>query len=257
MARNFATLQILEIGAENNTTHGCHDNDQHLQLTERFRHELENCLATLHGSSSAALSMNSLTLVGFDLLALEDGKHYPIIDWRNLRTLALKSCSQLDGMLIFLQSAITKPGGAVCLKSFHLRSDSFTIKTVKDFFMSFNGLINLSLLLEDHLLENHTRRLLSYYESMLLNVLKIHGPTLRSFVWNVRWRERTSFEKETCQAEFGNKHITFISKFCPLLKELGLTFDWPVLMQEHITCRILPLMKVRRLLSDKIFVFTE
>ena len=70
VARRFTTLPVLEIGVEIKTTQYHHDNDPNTQLTERFRHELENNLVDLHDSSSPPSSVRSLTLVGLDLLAL-------------------------------------------------------------------------------------------------------------------------------------------------------------------------------------------
>lgn len=251
VARNFATIKVLEIGAEKIYRH----NDSYPQLTESFRHELGKRLVDLHDSSSAAILVKSLTLVGLDSLAFEDGKNHPIIDWRNLQALALKSCSQLNGMLIFLQSATIKSGGAVSLKSFHLRGDlrNCTVEAVKNFLTSFNGLLNLSLLLEDHI----TNVKLSEYQSMLADVLENHGPTLRRFIWDIRSGERRHFYEETSKAEFENKHVVSISKFCPWLEELGLSFNWPVLMQEPKKKGGLTLIEVRPPSSDKLVIFTK
>lgn len=80
-------------------------NDPNTRLPERFRHELENHLVDLHGYSSSPSSVRSLTLVGLDLLALEDGENHPIPDWGNLQALALKSCSQLESTIIKLAGA--------------------------------------------------------------------------------------------------------------------------------------------------------
>ena len=84
--------------------------------------------------------------------------------------------------------------------------------------MSFGGLHNLSLLLED--------RFPSQYPSMLVAVFENHEPTLRSFIWDIRKKDGLSTKEE---AQFKN-HVASISEFRPLLEELGLSFDWHVLL---------------------------
>lgn len=226
VAANFSTLQHLEIGVENKVV-DCrrlhdqlyHDKDSD-QLTKRFRRELAACLAAEYGPSYPALPVSSLTLVGLSLLDLEDGKVGPIIDWTNLRALAIKSCSQLDGMLSFLQSVIPRVSGeGGNLESFDLRSETRG-DALKKFLTSFNGLLHLGLLLEDQTMSLAT----------LQAVLKNHGPTLRRLIWDVRIQERISSTEDESLATLDNDHVPAIVRRCPLLEELGLSLDWIALM---------------------------
>lgn len=225
VATNVETLRHLEIGAEN---HLFNVNYANFQL---FKQEVERNLSEYSEDddpSHSLLSLSSLTLVGLCLLDLDDRKGRPIIDWTKLRALALKSCSQLGDTLTFLQSALVNSGGpgeGVNLKSFDLRSDNgavapFSADALKTFLISFNGLVHLGLLLEDR----------SVSSSLLAGILAKHGPTLRRFIWDVRVQGRTSFAKDMSRAQSGNRSVSFIVKLCPLLEELGLSFDWPALM---------------------------
>lgn len=238
VATNLTTLRHLEIGAENKVGE-CRRNDtfyddsnSKCQLTKKFRHKLDTCLVDVHGPCYPALSLNSLTLVGLDLLDLEESDGRAIIDWTNLKALAIKSCSRLGQTLAFLQSAIVKSDGSgnvVKLKSFDLRSDNringLNPATVPDalnnFLRSFNGLVHLGLLLEDR----------EVSVSTLAAILENHGPTLRRLIWDVRPYERTSFTKDQSRAQTGNAHVGWISKWCPMLEELGLSLDWTALME--------------------------
>ena len=222
---NFTTLRHLEIGVENKVVDRrlddqlYHDNDSD-QLTKSFRRKLAARLAFEYGPSYPVLPLSSLTLVGLSLLDLRGGKVGSIIDWTNLRALAMKSCSQLDGMLSFLQSVIPSVSGdGVNLESFDLRSET-KVDALKKFLTSFSGLVHLGLLLEDRTMSSET----------LHDVLKNHGPTLRRLIWDIRVQERiSSTEDESC-AHFGNDHVPCIVRECPLLEELGLSLDWTVLM---------------------------
>lgn len=231
VAMSCTTLQHLAIGVEHriaaSSCIGLDYNDNHSdhQKTRQFRQQLQMSLVEFYTPSYPVLSLTSLTLVGLDLLALETTPR--IIDWRKLRALTLKSCSHLYSTLNFLAVAVTSDGSGegANLKSFDLRSDNsahthLVVDALKSFLTSFNGLQHLGLLLEDRNISLDT----------LTAILKNHGPTLRRLVWDVRLDERSSFTKDLSRAQSANKHVGSIHKRCPLLEELGLSFDWPALM---------------------------
>lgn len=225
VATNFETLQHLEIGQVGDRRLSDADDES---LTRNIRQKIASILEKSHGPPYPSLSISSLTLVGLNSLALENSKARPIIDWTNLRALALKSCKQLDNTLNFLQSAIAKSdksGVAVNLKSFDLRSATgetvIVLDALEKFLTSFNGLVHLGLLLEGQRISS---------SSTLSAVVKHHGPTLRRLIWDFRLQERTSFTKDPSWGHSDNKHLVSISRRCPLLEELGLTLDWPALM---------------------------
>lgn len=247
---NCTTLQHLEIGVEDiagdyRRTDLAHDDKSILKLTKQLRQQFEKFSIEYYESPYPSLSLSSLTLVGIDLLAFENSESRPIIDWTHLRTLGLKSCSQLSETLDFLQSAIVKTdesGKGVNLTALDLRSENISstrslYDALKSFLTSFNGLVHLSLLLEDRYISLST----------LTAILDYHGPSLRRFIWDIRLQERTSFHKDRSSAQTGNMHICHIIKRCPLLEELGLTFDWSALMDPRSQGN---LEKVRWLPSD-------
>ena len=222
------TLQHLALGVEDRIAAssciglGYDDNYPDHQKTRQFRQQLQMSLVD---PSYPVLSLTSLTLVGLDLLALETTPR--IIDWTKLRALILKSCAQLDRTLNFLADAFRSDGSmeGANLKSFDLRSDNginthLVVDTLKSFLTSFKGLQHLGLLLEDR----------NISLAMLTAILKNHGPTLRRLVWDVRLDERSSFTEDFSRAQSANKHVGSIHRLCPLLEELGLSFDWPALM---------------------------
>lgn len=244
VAANSTTLQHLEIGLENRVVDFCleglfyDDSDSKHRLTKQLRQKLESCLVNIHGPSYPVLSVSSLTLIGLNLLELETTGR-PIIDWKNLEALALKSCSQIHGTLNFLKAAIVNPDGSVegvKLKSFDLRSDirvpslhsAVVADSLSQFLTSFKGLIHLGLLLEDRQISSLT----------LNTILQNHGPTLRRLIWDVRLHERTSITKDVSRAQSGNTHLMSIVRNCRLLEELGLSFDWPALGKEGVWVKV-------------------
>lgn len=240
VVKNFTNLQHLEIGAENLVA-ACrsvdrlyNDTDDNVDpITNQFSQMIEEYLVSQHGLWYPPISVSSLTLVGLSLLDLKGRSHKSIIDWTDLKALAFKSCSQLDGMLRFLHSVFQNSrmsGKAMNLQSFDLRSEirANTADALETFLTSFNGLIHLGLLLEDHAVSLVT----------LHFILKNHGSTLRRFIWDIRAHERICFTEDLSRAQNGNKHLEIIARRCPLLEELGLTFDWNALMDPVRKCAI-------------------
>ena len=244
VATNLTTLRHLEIGAENKVGEyrrrrekGIYnDSDSNHKLTQKFRQQLDTCLVDVHGSCYPTLSLNSLTLVGLDLLDLEDSDGRAIVDWINLKALAIKSCSRLDETLAFLQSAIVKSDGSenvVKLKSFDLRTDetpndrhydrhaAIVLDALKKFLTSFNGLVHLGLLLDGR----------NISVSMFAEILEKHGPTLRRLILDVRYYGFDWPTERQFRATTGNAHVALIFKWCPMLEELGLSLDWTALME--------------------------
>lgn len=233
VATNSSTLQHLEIGVENSLVMSVVQDQSHNDLlwAGRFRQKLETRLADIYGPSYPFLSVSSLTLVGLDLLDLES-KSRPMFDWTSISSLALKSCLQLVDTLNFLKTAIFRPSWSrksVSLKSFDLRLDNranttdsgVVAEALKDFLTSFDGLVHLGLLLEDPNIPSQIS------SSMLDTILANHGSTLRSLVWDVRMQERTLITNHPSREQFGNDHLIHILRWCPLLEQLGLFFDWP------------------------------
>lgn len=196
---------------------------------KRFIINLRSSLADEFGFPCYPVSsVSSLTLVGLDLLDLEDSDGRPIIDWAALRALNLKSCSQLELTLSFLQYAIIQKGRSgqdSNLKSFDLRSeleaDTATVTdALTNFLTSFTGFVHLGVLLEDR----------DICASKLPIILENHRPTLRRLNWDVRLQARTLLATDVSRAQARNKNVYYVSKWCPLLEGLGLSLDWPALM---------------------------
>lgn len=257
IAWNYETLEHLEIGAENKVAENLrvrrvyNDTDSNCHLTINLRRLLETGLVAAYGPSYPVLPLSSLSLVGLNLLDLEDSRLRTIIDWTKLKALGLKSCSQLFGTLDFLKSAIIKPRGSeegVNLKSFALRSESVAnmnplvmlLDALSIFLTSFKGLVHLSVLIQD--------RHMSPQLSVDNEIFQAHGPTLRSLVWDFRLHERTLFNQDVSRALSGNRHLVAIVKWCPLLEELGISLDWSSLMEPR--GKRGTLKKVRELLFE-------
>ncbi len=225
VARNCNTLRHLELGFETDAAEdffgGPIFDDEWTgpEQTMIFGRMLkEEC-----DYPNASMSLHSLKLINCDVDVLLNKKQWQSMDLRNLTKLVLEDCY---GQEVFPSSSHTskKPEVTHCLPNlttFTYRQknlDRYERKQLKDFLCSLpRGLSDLSVLLDG------TKKSVT-----LEPILRVHGKTLRTLVWDERSCRRTTLNHSgaTYPSKDGVGHLSTISKACHGLIELGLTIDW-------------------------------
>lgn len=153
---------------------------------------------------------------------LIDGALEPIVDFNNLDSLVLESCTGLDDAFSMLMGPRVPRRdimGASRLHTFGLRHEN-----VNDTFMRhFNTfLVSLSPLEHLHVLLEGSSELQD-----LPQILKAHGKSLSSLVW---WDHRTSPRAdmliETARIPLEHENLKLVAKYCTRLQALEIPPDW-------------------------------
>lgn len=225
VVNNFRVLRHLQIGSEvdlaliyaRDGSLGAYRSDRTRELVEG----LDFMYLDVHQHSDDEqadpnLRLESLHLCGFDLNMLVEDLDEPMIDFNNLGTLVLESCAGLDEALGLLMGAEVAPSetlGALRLHSFVIRHENATddfMLELEAFLVSLKPLTKLHALLEgDQQLAN------------LPKVLKVHGKTLGSLIWDQRTGPRKVIEEDTSIFPNDIAHLRAIAKYCTNLKSLG------------------------------------
>lgn len=229
VAQNCKTLRHLELGFETDAAEDFHgapigdDNRCDLQPSKTFGRTLKEECKNLNTS----LSLDSLKLFNYDVRVMLNDKCWPSMELRHITRLVLEDCYCLEDVFPRLSSIGNNSRNAHCL----LNLISFTFRQKKlvdndrrqleDFLCSLpRGLRDLSVLLDGS--EDHDHML------NINSILRVHGKTLRTLVWDERGYRRT--EMNECRALLPCKdrsaHLSLIAKACPELRELGLALDW-------------------------------
>ena len=180
------------------------------------------------------LCLESLHLICIEITA----KSLPIFDFNNLSSLRLESCISISGTFSLLNAHGSERASQWVpkLKTFHLRYEVSTTSfhaNLKDFLMSFSGLVHLSLLLEG-----------PDPVTTLTPFLQNHGATLRTLVWDQRSEPRDSMSQPTDNLTISNEnYASEIAECCPNLRELGLVTSWISNDQSRVSCSIDPSRK--------------
>ena len=153
----------------------------------------------------------------------------PSIDFMSLSTLAIESCFYLH--CAFQQFAarratnLTAPH-TIRLKSFYLRHehrDHSVGLDIETFLCSFSGLEKLHVLLE----------IGSEAARPLAPLLRWHGETLKTLVWDQWYGPRIRAKITTTARPAILEHLRILSQRCPKPIALGITFDWNLLDQPY------------------------
>ncbi|KAL8993604.1 MAG: hypothetical protein Q9169_006218 [Polycauliona sp. 2 TL-2023] len=147
-----------------------------------------------------------------------------------ITALNLESCPELDTALDTLATERNKSDvplrACLRLQSFSLRHENSTQHFragLIDFLGAIQGLTHLSVLLE-----NGDRSGPNDLDPMLA----VHGPTLRSLVWDERSGKRDSWIPLEPNAEPSHRRLKTIAKHCPHLVELGISMNWEDFMTQ-------------------------
>lgn len=192
--------------------------------TERLVESLRTEHDALPGWTVPTLRLDSLSLCGFDVSVIVQELPAPLVDFNNLSSLVIQSCSGLNEalrMLMGTNTARRKTMGALQLRTLIIRHedvDDAFMPIPKAFLMSLCPLTTLHVLLEGR----------SDIE-ILEESLEPHGKSLESLVWDERYVPRSHIQVDTCWAE--KLTLRHIAKHCIKLKALGIPLCWQELTE--------------------------
>lgn len=226
---NRGSLRQFQLGAESCLakayTGGATDMGPSLSLSHMGLTDPDN---------STFFDLESLWLCNINLFWLIRTVTQQIVDWSALTSLTLDSCPRSGPGLLLLKEFGMK------LKSFSLRYEAFNEQTpvpdIEAFLLSFKGLRSLQVLLE------------GFAAIDLENILKSHGKTLKTLVWDERRGPRRSMAESTATIRGATGHLEAIASSCPELTSLGISLDWVILCNSHdgINVAIPIVMKYKR-----------
>lgn len=220
------TIQSLCLGAESDVLRAYHQSNSDPYLRrQRYVAQLVDDLRD-DGEDTEVnpwLELRELHLIGFDVDQIIEPAH-KILRLQNLTSMTLETCPGFERALELLATRNDKTG--LTLRS-TLRLDSFSIRhegsnqqfrtRLFDFLGTIRGLTHLSVLLEGDGCSHPTE---------LKPMLAVHGPSLRSLVWDERSGKRNSFTTSEPVSEPSHHLIGRITAYCPYLVELGVSMDW-------------------------------
>ena len=194
---------------------------------------MQHPFASIEDSDNTMLRLEALSLCAFDfhLLIKHTGK--PTINFNNLERLTIESCTGLEEAFPMLTGFhvtphnIVAPVGALHLRTFVLRhedaNDTFMLQ-LEAFLVSLKPLNTLHLLLEG--LTKHR---------IILKVLKVHGNSLYSLVWDHRSGPRREMSTSTSYVYKDSWNLQVIAKYCSKLEGLGIALKWEDLTGSYET----------------------
>lgn len=229
LARNHHNLRHLRLASEVDLVteyakNGHLDSSEfaRLTLTDTFAETMRKKVAALKERSAPVMQLESLSLIGYDLSAFVSGMVKPTVDFNSLSMLTLESCAGLEVALPWL----TGTGGDSCkakralwLHTLAIRHENVSnefLQGLEDFLRSLKPLAQLHVLLEGE------------YDGTieLCKVLRVHGKSLRSLIWDERSGPRRDVAVDNTIAPMNHKNLEIVSKHCPGLKALGISLDW-------------------------------
>lgn len=181
--------------------------------TETIADVMREYLVGPRRANNSRLGLGFLSLTSLELEILAKRSLESVTSFNSLLTLELLACAGLTTALLMLTENTL---GDLKLKAFVISHDGVNGSfkdALKAFLMALKPLNLLHVLLEGDP-EN---------AGILGKVMKHHGGTLRSLVWEERIQPRSRVNQRD---HHSRKHLQIISKNCPNLTELGLCLNW-------------------------------
>lgn len=222
LVENAMTLDHLNLGYTTRIAYDyAHDRpSRHDKMSTLFATNVKKVLSDYSDSEPLLhLSLQSLYLSGLDLGSVIQGEMALDIDFNKIVELRLESCSGLNEALYLFTDKADSPKLALgALRDLYLRldgPDADLINSLDCFLESVRGLTDLQVLIDK-----------TSNVHMIESILKIHGRTLTTLVWEERRGRRTQLDD--CTSIFPGKlgNLSAISQHCPFLKVLGIPLDW-------------------------------
>lgn len=212
VAKNRRTLHRLQLGDEPQTNG--------IFLTEKDAMDADTDFAEAAGwndgqTRSRDMKLEWLEFCGLHLFPILDpkvsGNIGQAIDWSHLSTLSLQSCVGLEAAFELLSDAKHNVRSLRSLFLRHQNRGEEFQRGLETFLVGLPPLQNLHVLVS-----------LSPFHQELEPLLKIHGSTLRTFVWDeIALNGHTVFPPDL-------GHLATVSQYCRKLLALGLSWDWSV-----------------------------
>ena len=221
IAKNANTLHHLSLGFTTGMAqlfaHG--RNPPYNLLSRAFAAGVKGTLSDSDLEPLVPLSLESLSLVGLDLGCVIRGEMALDIDFRNITELRLGSCYGLSqAFSLFLGQTDSSKLALGALQDLFVRledPDPNFSADLEKFLTSVRGLTHLQVLMEKVAAVQN-----------LEPILRIHGKTLSTLVWDERSGPRKRLDVPTSQYSANFGYLEVISRNCPSLMLLGIPLDW-------------------------------
>ena len=227
VAKNSSTLQELEIGLETAALNAylrdtIHEEVVDSNLTLTFCRLLPDYSDPAE-VSVAYLKLRKLKVIGMDTRLLFGGPFRPLTDLSVLMTLTLESC---HGLYNSFRSLANKTGSESInrlprLCSLTIRQERvdhyYPTDSIASFLYSMSPLTTLHVLLSG--ISNYQR---------LKGILKVHGRSLKSLIWDQRFGRRYCMQDDRLIENKNQslERLRNIADFRPHLVELGIPVTW-------------------------------
>lgn len=237
IVQNRNTVRHLHLGVMSTVAqdYATHNRPGQRELPASFREMAREELTAFERDMMLMFSLETLGLYGLNFVNVVEGALGLQIAFDNMTSLRLESCSGLNEAFTILMGHDASQNttlSAFQLRSFFVRHEgvnqTFT-QQLTAFLTSFMGLKHLVLLLEGHI-----------QAMSKAPILKKHGKTLRTLVWDERRRPRKDTIEDTAVFTRGNNNLNLIAYECPNLKALGLSVRWGM----RRSTRVLPRVKI-------------
>ena len=228
VARNCNSLRNLQLGRLSEiikrpgSSHGGHRAST--SATRKFFISVKSKMETAGTEKQTSLlKLESLELCGLDFNLILTAKNPSIVDFANVRALVLESCFGIEEAFLGLRMGTIRsnPLASLRLKSLIIRHENANprfLSELERFLCSLPGLRTLHVLLDG-----------SSHSANLEKILKVHGKSLRSLVWDDRELPREFVDANmTSENDLIYGHLGVVSRHCHRLRALGLSLDWKI-----------------------------
>ncbi|KAG8529189.1 uncharacterized protein KY384_005824 [Bacidia gigantensis] len=224
LAQNYGTLEHLHIGIEGFLFREYAkkgrleaNGDERWQKTTAIVSALKSAKDKTDQATSDMRQLKSMTLIGLDISALCAGTE-AILKFNCLQRLCVESCVGLETAFSFLVAKATDsdriPFQELRIRHEHISATFLNI--LRDFLVKLRPLKRLHILLEGEC----TRA------GDLKSILKVHGRSLMSLVWEQRTGPRLVWGRDTIVSRKDHMEFRLIAKYCRELRSLGLGVRW-------------------------------
>ena len=209
VAQNAETLHHLGLGFTTRIAHdiACGRSSPYNVMSSSFAVCLKDTVSKSCLEPLIHLSLKSLSLGGFDLGSVIRGEMALDIDFRNITKLRLESCSGLSqAFSLFIGQADSSKLALGALQDLFLRledPDPNFSTGLESFLTSIRGLKHLQVLME---------KIAAVHD--IEPILKVHGKTLDTLVWDERSGPRKRLDVSTSRIPANLGHLKVISRNC-------------------------------------------
>ena len=228
LVTNAESLHNLQLGFTNRIARdfALKRRPQHDEMSALLANDLHQILSQRGLDPLIHLSLESLGLCGFDFGSVVRKEIGLDIDFNDLTMLRLESCAGLNqAFQLFMGQVDSSKLALSALQDLFVRLE----KPVQDFsaglesfLTSICGLTSLQVLIDG-----------ASATQDLKPILKVHGESLRTLVWDERRGRRTQLGVSTSLLPFKLGNLKIISQYCRSLQVLAIPLDWGAISSSH------------------------